>query len=59
MKIMQKGIPYADYLSNPSNPLNELLAALAGSKQGISDGKFGLHQVQNSGELLPGISELS
>ncbi len=42
----------------PSNPASELLAALAGSIQGVTSGKFGLQQVQSSGVLGPGISDL-
>jgi RHS repeat-associated protein len=34
------------------------LAALAGSIQGVTGGKFGLQQVQSSGVLGPGISDL-
>jgi RHS repeat-associated protein len=42
----------------PSNPASELLAALAGSIQGVTGGKFGLQQVQSSGVLGPGITDL-
>jgi RHS repeat-associated protein len=42
----------------PSNPASELLAALAGSIQGVTGGKFGMQQVQSSGVLGPGISDL-
>jgi RHS repeat-associated protein len=45
-------------LSTPSSPLNELLAALAGSIQGVTGGKFGMQQVQSSGVLGPGIRDL-
>ncbi len=45
-------------LNTPSSPLNELLAALAGSIQGVTGGKFGMQQVQSSGVLGPGISDL-
>ena len=36
----------------------ELLAALAGSIQGVTGGKYGMQQVQSSGVLGPGISDL-
>jgi RHS repeat-associated protein len=42
----------------PSNPASELLAALAASIQGVTGGKYGLQQVQSSGVLGPGISDL-
>ena len=42
----------------PTNPASELLAALAGSIQGVTGGKFGMQQVQSSGVLGPGISDL-
>jgi hypothetical protein len=42
----------------PSNPASELLAALAGSIQGVTGGKFGMQQVQSSGVLSPGIRDL-
>jgi RHS repeat-associated protein len=42
----------------PSNPASELLAALAGSIQGVTGGKYGMQQVQSSGVLGPGISDL-
>ncbi|MBU3745041.1 MAG: hypothetical protein FGM61_10950, partial [Sediminibacterium sp.] len=45
-------------LGSPSNPASELLAALAASIQGVTGGKYGLQQVQSSGVLGPGISDL-
>ncbi|MCA6492120.1 MAG: hypothetical protein IM572_05550 [Chitinophagaceae bacterium] len=42
----------------PSNPFNELLAALATSIQGVTGGKFGLQQGQSSSVLGPGITDL-
>jgi RHS repeat-associated protein len=42
----------------PSNPFNELLAALAASIQGVTGGKFGLQQGQSSSVLGPGITDL-
>ena len=42
----------------PSNPFDELLAALAGSIQGVTGGKFGLQQGQSSSVLGPGITDL-
>jgi len=45
-------------VGTPSNPASELLAALAGSIQGVTGGKFGMQQVQSSGVLGPGVSDL-
>ena len=45
-------------LSTPSNPFDELLAALAGSIQGVTGGKFGLQQGQSSSVLGPGLTDL-
>ena len=45
-------------LNTPSSPLNELLAALAGSIQGVTMNKYGILQIQNSGVLGPGITDL-
>jgi hypothetical protein len=42
----------------PSNPFDELLAALAASIKGVTGGKFGLQQGQSSGVLSPGIRDL-
>jgi hypothetical protein len=38
-------------VGTPSNPTNELLAALAGSIQGVNGDKFDLQQVQRSSQL--------
>jgi len=38
-------------VGTPSNPANDLLAALAGSIQGVNGDKFDLQQVQRSSQL--------
>ncbi|MCS6283663.1 MAG: hypothetical protein HUM72_24330 [Dolichospermum sp.] len=45
-------------VGTPSNPASELLAALAGSIQGVTMNKYGILQIQNSGVLGPGITDL-
>jgi hypothetical protein len=45
-------------LGAPTNPAGELLTALASSLQTVTGGKFGTQQIQSSGVLGPGISDL-